>query len=101
MLPRDHDRDIWRLGLPALGALAADPLVSIVDTVFVGRLGVVPLAALGVNVAVFSLAFVLFNVLEYGTTPIVARAEGSGNRRAAGRTGWSTRPNRGTTPTGR
>ncbi|MFQ5529515.1 MAG: MATE family efflux transporter [Gemmatimonadota bacterium] len=84
--PRDHDRDILRLGLPALGALAADPLVSIVDTIFVGRLGVVPLAALGVNVAVFSLAFVLFNVLEYGTTPMVARAGGRGDRQAAGRT---------------
>lgn len=84
--PRDHDRDILRLGLPALGALAADPLVSIVDTIFVGRLGVIPLAALGVNVAIFSLAFVLFNVLEYGTTPMVARAGGRGDRQAAGRT---------------
>jgi len=82
----DHDRDILRLGLPALGALAADPLVSIVDTIFVGRLGVVPLAALGINVAVFALAFVLFNVLEYGTTPMVARAGGRGDRAAAGRT---------------
>jgi len=81
-----HDRDILRLSLPALGALAADPLVSIVDTIFVGRLGVVPLAALGINVAVFALAFVLFNVLEYGTTPMVARAGGRGDRAAAGRT---------------
>jgi putative MATE family efflux protein len=86
MAQKDHDRDIMRLGLPALGALAADPLVSIVDTIFVGRLGVVPLAALGVNVAVFSLAFVLFNVLEYGTTPMVARARGRGDRGSAGRT---------------
>ena len=86
MAPKDHDRDIIRLGLPALGALAADPLVSIVDTIFVGRLGVVPLAALGVNIAVFSLAFVLFNVLEYGTTPMVASAGGRGDRGLAGRT---------------
>lgn len=84
--PRQHDRDIARLALPALGALAADPLVSIVDTVFVGRLGVVPLAALGVNAAIFSLSFVLFNVLEYGTTPMVARAGGRGDREGAGRT---------------
>ncbi|MGI9037361.1 MAG: MATE family efflux transporter [Gemmatimonadota bacterium] len=83
---RDHDRDIIRLGLPALGALAADPLVSIVDTIFVGRLGVVPLAALGVNAAIFALAFVAFNVLEYGTTPLVARAGGRGDADAAGRT---------------
>jgi MATE family multidrug resistance protein len=83
---REHDRDIARLALPALGALAADPLVSIVDTIFVGRLGVVPLAALGVNAAIFSLAFVLFNVLEYGTTPMVARAGGRGDHEGAGRT---------------
>ncbi len=78
------DRRILALAVPALGALAADPLVSIVDTAFVGRLGVVPLAALGVNTAVFSLAFVVFNFLAYGTTPLVARAVGRGERDAAG-----------------
>jgi putative MATE family efflux protein len=78
------DRDILRLALPALGALAADPLVSMVDTVFVGRLGVVPLAALGVNTAIFTLAFVVFNFLAYGTTPMVARAVGRGDRVGAG-----------------
>lgn len=79
------DAEIAALALPALGALAADPLVSLVDTAFVGRLGVVPLAALGVNTAVFSLAFVVFNFLAYGTTPMVARAVGRGDLRAAGR----------------
>jgi len=78
------DRDIVRLALPALGALAADPLVSMVDTVFVGRLGVVPLAALGVNTSVFALSFVVFNFLAYGTTPMVARAVGRGDRVGAG-----------------
>ncbi|MEK6254430.1 MAG: MATE family efflux transporter [Gemmatimonadales bacterium] len=78
------DRDIARLAIPALGALAADPLVSMVDTVFVGRLGVVPLAALGVNTSIFAMAFVVFNFLAYGTTPLVARAVGRGDRAAAG-----------------
>ncbi|NNF39669.1 MAG: MATE family efflux transporter [Gemmatimonadetes bacterium] len=78
------DGRIVALALPALGALAADPLVSIVDTAFVGRLGVVPLAALGVNTSVFALAFVVFNFLAYGTTPLVARAVGRGDREAAG-----------------
>jgi MATE family multidrug resistance protein len=82
---RGFDREILGLALPALGALAADPLVSIVDTVFVGRLGVVPLAALGINASVFSMAFVLFNFLAYGTTPMVARAVGRGDREEAGR----------------
>jgi len=78
------DREILRLAVPALGALAADPLVSMVDTVFVGRLGVVPLAALGVNTSIFALSFVVFNFLAYGTTPRVAREVGRGDRAAAG-----------------
>ncbi len=82
---RALDREIGALALPALGALAADPLVSLVDTAYVGRLGTVPLAALGVNAALFSLAFVVFNFLAYGTTPRVARALGRGDRDGAGR----------------
>lgn len=82
---RALDREIWALALPAVGALAADPLVSMVDTAFVGRLGVTPLAALGVNASVFSLAFVVFNFLAYGTTPMIARAVGEGDRDRAGR----------------
>ncbi|NIO12289.1 MAG: MATE family efflux transporter, partial [Xanthomonadales bacterium] len=71
-----YDRKILRLAVPALGALATDPLVSLIDTAFVGRLGAVELGALGVNAAVFGLAFALFNFLAYGTTPLVASAIG-------------------------
>lgn len=84
-LSATHDRAIWRLAWPALGALAADPLVSLVDTAFVGQLGRVELAALGINASVFSLAFVVFNFLAYGTTPRVGRAVGRGDRDEAGR----------------
>ncbi len=80
-----YDRTILALAVPALGTLAADPLVSLVDTAFVGRLGTVELAALGVNTAVFSLAFLVFNFLAYGTTPLVARALGQNRRDEAGR----------------
>ena len=34
-----HDRQIVRLALPALGALAAEPLYVLTDTAVVGRLG--------------------------------------------------------------
>lgn len=74
------DRTILALALPALATLAADPLVSLVDTAFVGRLGAAPLAALGVNTALFSLVFLVFNFLAYGTTPMVSRALGGGDR---------------------
>ena len=73
-----RDREIVGLALPAMAALAADPLLSLVDTALVGRLGAVPLAALGVNVAVFTLAFFGFNFLTYGTTAEVARLRGAG-----------------------
>ena len=79
------DRNILALAVPALGALAADPVVSLVDTAFVGRLGATDLGALGVNVAIFSFAFLVFNFLAYGTTPRVARALGRGDKAAAGR----------------
>ena len=79
------DRAIFRLAIPALAGLAADPLVSLVDTGFVGQLGRVPLAALGVNASLFSMAFVIFNFLAYGTTPRVGRHVGTGDRDAAGR----------------
>ncbi|MCP4304635.1 MAG: MATE family efflux transporter [bacterium] len=85
MTNRQLDREIFRLAVPALGALAADPLVSLVDTAFVGRLGKVPLGALGVSVAVFSIAFFMFNFLAYGTTPLIAGAVADGEHEVAGR----------------
>jgi len=84
-LVQSHDREILRLAVPALAGLAADPLVSLIDTAFVGQLGRVPLAALGVNASIFSMTFVIFNFLAYGTTPRVGRAVGDGDRAAAGR----------------
>lgn len=78
-------RYVLALAIPALGALAADPLLSLVDTAFVGRLGVVPLAALGVDVSLFSFAFALFNFLAYVTTPLVAQARGRGDMAESGR----------------
>jgi putative MATE family efflux protein len=80
-----HDRTIAVLALPALGALVADPLLSLVDTAFVGRIGSDALAALGVASAIFGVAFFVFNFLEYGTTSEVARAVGRDDREAAGR----------------
>ena len=67
-----RDREILALALPALGALAADPLVSLIDTAFVGRLGAPELGALGVVSAVFAVSFFLFNFLAFATTPLVA-----------------------------
>ncbi len=88
--PSRFDREILALAAPALGALAADPLVSLVDTAFVGRLGTVPLASLAVAVAVFGIAFALANFIPYGATPLIAAAVGAADDREAGRLGRGT-----------
>ena len=80
-----HDRAILALAVPALGSLAIDPLVSLVDTAFVGHLGTAELGALGINAAVFALAFLVFNFLAYGTTPKIGEAVGADDRRGAGK----------------
>jgi len=84
-LRNSHDRAIAALAIPALGALIADPLLSLVDTAFIGRLGQDQLGALGVSTAIFGLAFLAFNFVEYATTSLVAAAVGAGDRRGAGR----------------
>jgi putative MATE family efflux protein len=83
--PRVANRAILRLALPALGALAIDPLLTLTDTVFVARLGVDDLAALGVDTAILGFVFFGFNFLAYATTPLVAQALGRGNQALARR----------------
>ena len=82
-----YDREIFRLALPALGALAAEPLYLLVDTAIVGHLGRSQLAALGIAFTVLGGVFAIFNFLQYGTTAQVARAGGAGERETARRLG--------------
>jgi putative MATE family efflux protein len=84
-LRSQHDREIFRLALPALGALAAEPLYVLVDTAIVGHLGRPQLAALGLAGTVLAGAFTIFNFLTYGTTAVVARAMGAGQPERAAR----------------
>jgi putative MATE family efflux protein len=80
-----HDREILRLALPALGALAAEPLYVLVDTAIVGHLGTPQLAALALAATLLTGSFTLFNFLAYGTTAQVARYHGAGEDVVAGR----------------
>ena len=82
-----YDREIVRLAIPALGALAAEPLYVLADTAIVGHLGTRPLAGLAVAGTVLTAAFSIFNFLAYSTTAAVARQVGAGNRRAAAELG--------------
>lgn len=73
-----YDRQILALALPALGALAAEPLYVLVDTAIVGHLGTSQLASLAIAATVLSTLFTVFNFLTYGTTAQVARLHGAG-----------------------
>ncbi|OQO94992.1 MATE family efflux transporter [Saccharomonospora piscinae] len=73
-------RDVWRLAVPALGVLAAEPLYVLVDTAVVGHLGALPLAGLALGGTLLSLVSTQLTFLSYGTTARTARLHGAGRR---------------------
>jgi putative MATE family efflux protein len=78
-----YDGEILRLALPALGALAAEPLYLLADTAIVGHLGTPQLAALALAATVLGGAVSLCIFLTYGTTARVSRLHGAGDAQAA------------------
>ncbi len=86
-LAHPYDRQILRLAVPALGALAAEPLYVLADTAVVGRLGTSQLGGLAVASTLILTGYALFNFLAYGTTASVARRLGSGDAAGAAHEG--------------
>lgn len=80
---RSYDREILRLGVPALGALIAEPLYVLVDTAIVGHVGTAQLAGLGIGSTLVLTAYSTLIFLAYGTTGPVARLLGAGERARA------------------
>lgn len=76
-------REVIALALPALGALAAEPLYVLGDTAIVGHLGRVPLAGLAIAGTLLSEIVGLCTFLEYGTTAKAARLYGAGHEEEA------------------
>ncbi len=77
------DRRLLSLAVPALGALAVEPLYVLVDTAIVGRIGTAQLAGLALAATVLSFVVVGSNFLAYGTTERVAHRIGAGDRSGA------------------
>lgn len=77
----EFDRDILDIALPTLATLAADPLAALISTAFVGRLGAVSLAAVGISLSLFNTLTKMFNMpLLAVTTSTVATALGSSEK---------------------
>jgi putative MATE family efflux protein len=79
-----HDREIFLLAFPALGALAAEPLYLLADTAIVGHLGTPQLAALALASTLLTGLATFCNFLTYGVTAQVARLHGAGAADRAG-----------------
>lgn len=84
------DRRILKLAVPALGALAVEPLYVLTDTAIVGRLGTDQLAGLAVAASVLGIVFGGSNFLTYGATERVARRIGAGDGPGAADVGVQT-----------
>ena len=87
MLRSPLDRQIIALALPALPALAAEPLYVLVDTAVVGHLGAAPLGGLAIAATLLIDTAWLCNFLAYGTTGMASRLYGAGRRDEAVRAG--------------
>jgi putative MATE family efflux protein len=85
--PRLYDREIFRLAVPAFGALVAEPLFLLADSAIVGHIGTAPLGGLGVAAQALGMLVYLCVFLAYGTTAAVARQIGAGRHREAVRQG--------------
>lgn len=78
-LRSEHDADIAKLAVPALGTLIAEPLYVLTDTAIVGRIGTDELAGLALASTVLLTAHAVLIFLAYGTTAAVSRLIGAGN----------------------
>ncbi|KAF8403821.1 hypothetical protein HHK36_011927 [Tetracentron sinense] len=75
--------EIARIAFPAAMALAADPIASLIDTAFIGHIGPVELAAVGVSIAVFNqVSRIAIFPLVSVTTSFVAEEDAAGKARA-------------------
>jgi len=81
------EREIWRLAVPALGALIAEPVFQLADSAIVGHLGPAQLAGLGAAGAALATLVNVCIFLAYGTTAAVARRMGAGDLPGAIRQG--------------
>lgn len=79
------ERKIIGLAVPALTSLAIDPLMTVVDTAFVGRYSEnsFALAGMGSASALLTFSFYLFNFLTVSTAPLVSTRRASGDVKSA------------------
>jgi putative MATE family efflux protein len=76
---------IWQLAVPSIMANLMFSMVAMVQTKFVGSMGAPAVAAVGAGQRVFFALQALLMAVGVGTTALVARSWGAGNREEASR----------------
>ncbi len=84
MTPREHLRQTVVLAVPVSIGQLGHVMLSVTDSLMVGRLGTVPLAAASLGHSVFVLLLVLAVGISSAITPLTAIAHGSGDHDEAG-----------------
>jgi putative MATE family efflux protein len=74
---------IWQLAFPTILSNLMFSMVAMLQTKFVGDLGPVAVAAVGAGQRVFFTVQALLMAISVGTTALIARAWGAGDRREA------------------
>ena len=77
------NREILALAVPAFATLIAEPLLILADTFIIGHLGTADLGGLTLASSVLGLLVGLSVFLAYGTTSVVSRRLGAGDRAGA------------------
>lgn len=87
----DELRALWKLTAPLLLTQLGGMLLGVVDTAVVGRLGEVPLGAVGLGNNLFFTMSVLGLGVTWALDPMVSQALGAGERERAGALLWQGR----------
>lgn len=74
------------MAVPAMLAIASEPILNLADTAMIGHLGVVPLAAKAIASALIGGVYWVFTFLTFGTTTLVGYQHGAGENEACGDT---------------
>lgn len=77
MVEKSLLRQIWRLSFPVLLANLLQTSVNIVDTVMIGRLGPISIAAIGMANTVHLLLLITVLAISGGAMSLIAQAKGS------------------------
>lgn len=81
---REHYKDNFFLAYPVVISQLGHTLVALSDSLIIGHTGKVPLAAVSLGNSMFTTFLVCGIGMSYGLTPLIAQANGSGNKRGCG-----------------